>query len=83
MSGVHWVIGGLLKWWYDPLSSSRVSRGDRLLLRCDGNAEIPSLMKQGNRPSSRDEEGEQGLFFSCGGTLSVPRECRGVCRGTS
>ena len=46
--------------------------GDRLLLRCDGNAGTASLKKEGNGPSSRDEEGEPGLFLSCGRTLSVP-----------
>ena len=55
----HWVS---LKWWHDPWSSSPVSSGDCLILRCDGNDGIPSLRKQGNGPSSRDEEGEPGLF---------------------
>ena len=40
-------------------------------------------MKQGNGPSSRDEEGKQGLFLSCGWALSVPLEWRRVCWGTS
>ena len=35
-------------------------------------AGIPFPMKQGNGPSSRDEEGKTGLFLSCGGTLGVP-----------
>ena len=30
---------------------------------------ISSLTKQGNGPSSRDEEGDPGLFLSSGGTL--------------
>ena len=38
-------------------------------------------MKQGNGPSSRDEEGKTGLFLSCGGTLGVPLECRLLCWG--
>ena len=75
MSGTHWDIGGLLKWWQERWSSSRESSGDGFLL-CNGNAGIPSMMKQGNRPSSRDEEGEPGFFLSCGGTLGVPLECR-------
>ena len=83
MSGVNWVIRGLLKWWHDPWSSSGESSGDRLLLRCDRNARIPSLMKQGNGLSSWDEEGELGLLLSCGGTLFVPLESRRGCRGTS
>ena len=47
-------------------------------MRCDGNAGILSPTKKGNGPSSRDEEGEPGLFLSCGRTLSVPLECRQV-----
>ena len=31
-----------------------------LLLRCDRNVGIPFQTKQGNRPSSRDEEGQRG-----------------------
>ena len=31
-----------------------------LLLRCNGNVGIPFQTKQGNRPSSRDEEGQMG-----------------------
>ena len=72
---------GLLKWWQDSWSSSRVSSGDRFLMRCNGNAGIPFPMKQGNGPSSRDE-GKMGLFLSCGGTLSVPLKWRRVCRRT-
>ena len=82
MSGVHWDIGGLWKWLHDPWSSSQASSGDRLLLRCDGNAGIPSLMKQRNGPSSWDEDGEQGHFLSCGGTLGVSLECRLGWQGT-
>ena len=37
----------------------------------------------GKETSSRDEQGNPGLFLSCGGTLSVPLECRQVCWGTS
>ena len=47
-----------------------MSSGVRLLLRCDVNAGIPSSSKQGKGPSSRDEEGEPGLFLGCG-VLSV------------
>ena len=83
MSAVHWDIGGLLKWWHGPRSSSRASRGDRLLLRFDGNAGISSPMKHGNGPSSQDEEGEPGLFLSCGGTLGVTLGCRWGYQGTS
>ena len=41
------------------------------LLRCDGNAGIPFLMKLKNRPSSRDEVTKTRLFFFCGGTFGV------------
>ena len=81
MSGMHWDIGGLLKWWHDPWSSSRASSGDCLFLRCDRNAGIPSPTKQGNGRSPRDEDGEPGLLWSTGGTLGVPLECRRGCRG--
>ena len=37
-------------------------------MRCDENARIPFPTKQGNGPSSRDEEGKTGLFLSCGGS---------------
>ena len=78
---------GLLKWWQDSWSSSRVSSGDRFLMRCNGNAGIPFPMKQGYGPSSQYVEGKPGLFLSCGGTLSVPFEWRrlfrGICRGAS
>ena len=46
-------------------------------------AGIPFPMKQGNGPSSRDEEGKTGLFLRCGGTLAVLLEWRRVCPGTS
>ena len=67
--------------WHDPWCSTRLSIGDRLILRWDGNAGIPFPMKQGNAPSSRDEEGNTGLYLSCGGSLSVPLEWIRVCRG--
>ena len=49
----------------------------------DGNARIPFPMKQGNGPSSRDEERKSGLFLSCGRFLGVPLEWRRVFRRTS
>ena len=42
---------------------------------------FPMKLRKG--PSSRDEEGEPGLFMSCGGTLGVPVDGRRGCRGTS
>ena len=53
------------------------------LLKCDKNTGILFPTKQGNRSSSREEEGNPGLFFSFGGTLGVPLEWRLVCLGTS
>ena len=82
MSGVHWDIGGLWKWLHDPWSSSQASSGDRLLLRCDGNARVSSPTKQRKGPSSLEEGGEPGLFFSCARMHSVPLECRRGYRGT-
>ena len=52
-------------------------------MRCDRNAGIPFPMKQGNGPSSRDEEGKTGLFLRCGGILAVPLEGRELCWETS
>ena len=52
-------------------------------LEVQRNAEIPFQMKQGNGPSSRDEEGKTRLFLSCGGTLGVPLKWKGVSQGTS
>ena len=51
--------------------------------RPQGSPWIFSPLKQGNGPSSRDEDREPGLFVSCGGTLGVPLEGRRGCRGTS
>ena len=83
MSGVHWDIGVLLKWWHDPWSFSQASSGDRLILRWDKNARIPSQTKQGNGPTSRVEDGDQELLLICGGILGVPLEGRRGFRGTS
>ena len=52
-------------------------------LEMQQNAVIPFQMKQGNGPSSRDEEGKMRLFFSCGGTLSIPLKWRRVGRRSS
>ena len=42
-----------------------------LLWSCDRNIGILLQTKQGFGPSSRGEEGKQGLFLSCGGKLGV------------
>ena len=83
MSSVNWDFGGILKWWHDPWSFSQASSGDRLFLRWDRDARIPSQTKQGNGNSSWDEEGEPGLFLSSGGTVGFPLECRWGCRVSS
>ena len=54
-----------------------------LLLRCGRIVEIHLQTKQGNGPSSREEEWKTGLFVSCGRKLGVPLEWKQVCRGTS
>ena len=74
---------GLFELCHDPWSSSRLSIGDLLLLRYDGNAGIPFPTKKGNEPSSQDEEGKPGLFLSFGRTLVVSLEWRRVCWATS
>ena len=74
---------GLLEWLHDSWSSSRLSSTDRLLLKWHRNAWIPFPMEQGNGPTSQDEEGNAGLFSSCGGNLGFPVECRRVCRRIS
>ena len=43
-----------------PWSSSRLSCGERLLLRCDGNAGNSFPIKQGKDPSSRDRRRTRG-----------------------
>ena len=43
-----------------------------LLSRCDGDVGIPFQAKQGNRPSSRLEEGKTVFFLTCGRKLSIP-----------
>ena len=51
-----------------------------LLLRCDGNVGIPFQTKQGNRPSSRVEQGKRGLLLSCSWKLSVALESERISR---
>ena len=40
---LEWTVtfGGLLEWWHDAWSSSRLFCGESLLLRCDGNTGNP------------------------------------------
>ena len=60
--------------WQDPQASLQVQVETGLLLRDDGHFAIPFQAKQGNRPSSRAEEGKMGLFLSCGGKVSIALE---------
>ena len=62
-----------------PWISSRLSRGERLLLRCDGNAGKSFPTTQGKDPSSR-ARGENGAPLDVRGTLVLPLEWRPVCR---
>ena len=48
-----------LELWQDPRVPLQFQVETDLLLRGDGDVGIPFQMKQGNRPSSRDEEGQQ------------------------
>ena len=92
VSAVDWDIvvfwnggttpGVLLHFQFENSSSWLATRMPGLL-SCDGNAGIAFLTKQGNCPSSRDEEGKTGLYLSCGRTLGVSLEWRWVCWGTS
>ena len=50
MDGVIWLTGGMVAL---PWNSSRPSCGERLLLRCDGNAENSFPTTQGKDPSSQ------------------------------
>ena len=65
-----------------PWSSSRLSCGERLLLRCDGNTgnSLPTI--QCKDPSFRARR-PKGTPLDLGGTLGLPLEWRRVCRGTS
>ena len=49
-------------------------------LEVDRKAGIPFPTKEGNGPSSQDEEGKMVLFLSCGGSLCDPLDWRWVCR---
>ena len=57
MDGDIWLSVGMVA---RPWSSSRLSCGERLLLRCDGNAGNSFLNMQGKDPSSRARRLERG-----------------------
>ena len=72
-----------LELWQDPWVSVQFQVETGRLLRGNGEVGIPFQTKQGNRPSSRVEEGKTGLFLSCGGKLSIPLEWRRVSQEAS
>ena len=53
--------------WQDPQVPLQFQFETGFLLRGDGDPSIPFQMKQGNRPSSRVEEGKTALFLSLAG----------------
>ena len=61
-----------------PWSSSCLSCGERLLLKCDGNAGNSFPTTQGKDPSSRAssrvESGISGDFLSCSKVVKDPLE---------
>ena len=63
-------------------SSSRLSCGERLLLRCDGNA-VNSFPTRRVSIPPLELCGGNGAPLDVGGTLVLPFEWRRVCRGTS
>ena len=58
--------------WQDPQVPLQFQFETGFLLRGDGDPSIPFQMKQGNRPSSRVEEGKTGLLLGFGEKFSVP-----------
>ena len=65
-----------------PWSSSRLSCGERLHLRCDGNAGN-SFRTRRERIPPLELGGGNGAPLHVGGTLLLPLEWSRVCRGTS
>ena len=80
---LEWTdIWGTLAMLARPSSSSRLSCGERLLLRCDGNAGNSFPSTQGKDSSSRAWRRKRSSSGGCR-TLVLPLEWRRVCRGTS
>ena len=71
--------GGSLGMMARPWRSSRLSCGERLLLRCDGSAAIPFATKQAKDPSSRATRWKRG----CSGCGRDPRASSRVEMGMS
>ena len=65
-----------------PWSSSLLSCGECLLLRCDGNAGNSSRPRRERIPPL-ELGGGNGAPLDVGGTFVLPLEWRRVCRGTS
>ena len=65
-----------------PWSSSRLSCGECLLLRCDGN-DGNSFPTTQERIPPLELGGGNGVPLDVGGTLVLPLKWRWVCRGTS
>ena len=65
-----------------PWNSSRLSCGERLLLRCDGNAGNSFPTTQGTSPPL-DLGSGNGAPLDVDGTLVIPLEWIPVYRGTS
>ena len=79
MDGYIWGTLGMVA---RPWSSSRLSCGEGLLLRCDGNAGNSFPNTQGKVPPL-ELGGGNGAPLDVGGTLMLPLEWRRVCPGTS
>ena len=75
------TFGRLWEWWHD-CSSSHLSCGESLLLRCGGNGGNPFPMKQGKDPHL-ELRGGNGAPLDVRRTIVLPLEWRRVCRGTS
>ena len=58
-----WGNWGLFELRHDPGDALEFHGKTGLLLRGNGNVGIPFPMKQGNRPSSQVEEGENGALL--------------------
>ena len=65
-----------------PWSSSSLSYGECLLLRCDGNAGY-SFRSKRERIPPLELGGGNGAPLDVSGTLVLPLNWRRVCRGTS
>ena len=69
--------------WQDTWVPLQCQVDTSLQSRCDGDFGIPFQANQGNRSSSRLEEGKTGLFLTCGGKLNDPLEWGRVSGKTS